>query len=65
MILFRLQLPIGCGKCLEQAHYLAISQENDKAVVDPAECLGYLWTELGLKSIHVCLEGDKETSVLE
>jgi len=30
----------GCGRCLKQAHCLAISQENDKAVVDPAECLG-------------------------
>jgi len=31
---------IGCGICLKQAHCLAISQEDDKAVVDPAECLG-------------------------
>jgi dihydropyrimidine dehydrogenase (NAD+) subunit PreA len=31
---------IGCGRCLKQAHCLAISQEHDKAVVDPAECLG-------------------------
>jgi dihydropyrimidine dehydrogenase (NAD+) subunit PreA len=30
----------GCGRCLKQAHCLAISQANDKAVVDPAECLG-------------------------
>ena len=31
---------IGCGKCLKQAHCLAISQENDKVIVDQAECLG-------------------------
>lgn len=30
----------GCGLCLKPAHCLAISQENDKALVDPAECLG-------------------------
>jgi dihydroorotate dehydrogenase/NAD-dependent dihydropyrimidine dehydrogenase PreA subunit len=30
----------GCGKCLKPAHCLAISMENDKAIVNETECLG-------------------------
>jgi dihydropyrimidine dehydrogenase (NAD+) subunit PreA len=30
----------GCGKCIKPAHCLAISMENEKAVVNEAECLG-------------------------
>jgi len=30
----------GCGICLKPAHCLAISMENDKAIVNKTECLG-------------------------